>query len=164
MKSNGSGRLYSSLLGARTQSATQGMSNPPDKERREIEERLSELRPLVEEYRCLQDVIAALGPVEQSRAGVSSSGKRASRGAGPSGSGGHAAAGDLVARVLSVVQAHPGITIPELTTKLNPKPKAVYRILQELKREGKVAKRGRGWLVPDGSRPRGAPRAPGRRP
>ena len=156
--------MSSSLLGARTQSATQGMSKPPDKERRAIEERLSELRPLLEEYRCLKDVMAALGPVEESRAGVSSSGKRASRPGGPSGSGAHAAAGDIVARVLSVVQAHPGITIPELTTKLNPKPKAVYRILQELKREGKVAKRGRGWLIPDGSRPRGPPRAPGRRP
>jgi hypothetical protein len=132
-------------------------------EGREIEERMSELRPLVEEYRCLKDAMEALGPVEQSRAGVSSSRKRASRGREPSGSGGHAAAGDLVARVLSVVQAHPGITIPELTTKLNPKPKAVYRILQGLKREGKVAKRGRGWLVPDGSQPRGAPQAPGRR-
>jgi Winged helix-turn-helix DNA-binding len=163
MKSNGSGCFYSSLLGTRTQTATHGMDDPPDKERREIEERLSELRPLLEEYRCLKDVMAALGPVKESRAGVPSSGKRVARSVGPSASGGDGAGGDVVARVLSVVQAHPGITIPELTTKLNPKPRAVYRILQELKREGRVAKGGRGWLVPDGSRPRGAPRAARRR-
>lgn len=163
LKSNGSGRFISSFLGARTQLVTQGMSNHPDKERQEIEQRLSELRPLVEEYRCLQEVIVALGPVEESRAGVSSSRKRAPRGAGPSGSGGNAASGDLVARVLSVVQANRGITVPRLADMLDAKPSDLYRILREVKREGKVSSR-RGWFTLDGSQSRDAPPARGRRP
>jgi hypothetical protein len=139
------------------------MSNPPDKERREIEQRLSQLRPLVEEYRCLQEVMVALGPVEESRAGVSSSRKRAPRGAGPSGSGRGAASGDLVARVLSVVQANPGITVPKVADMLAAKPSDLYRILRELKRGGNVSSR-RGWFTLDGSRSRDAPLARGRRP
>ena len=167
MKSNGSGRLSSSLLGVRTQLATQGMSNHPDKDRREIEQRLSELRPVVEEYRCLQEVMVALGPVEESRSGVrsgvSSSRKRAPRGAGPGGSSDDAAAGDLVARVLSVVQANPSITVPKLANMLDAKPSDLYRILRELKRGGKVSSR-RGWFTLDGSQSRDAPPARGRRP
>lgn len=139
------------------------MSNPPDKERREIERRLSELRPLVEEYRCLQEVIVALGPVEESRAGVSSSRMRAARGVGSGGSSDDAATGDLVARVLSVVQASPGITVPKVADMLDAKPGDLYRILRELKRESVVSSR-RGWFTLDGSRSRDALPAPGRRP
>jgi hypothetical protein len=105
--------------------------------------------------------MAALGPVERSRASVSTSGKRVSRGEEPTRPRGRAATEELAARALSAVQEYPGVTIPELAGKMDATPADLYRILQEMKREGKITKRGRGWLIPDTSQPRAARPAAG---
>ncbi len=57
----------------------------------------------------------------------------------PKGSGARAA------ETLSLIQGQPGITIPELATGLGIKPNYLYRVLPILQRDGKIAKKGRGW-------------------
>jgi hypothetical protein len=53
--------------------------------------------------------------------------------------------GKRAAEALSFVQAQPGITIPELATKMGIKQNYLYRVLPGLEQEGKLEKRGRGW-------------------
>jgi hypothetical protein len=43
------------------------------------------------------------------------------------------------------VTAQPGITIPELATKMGIKQTYLYRVLPGLEQESKVKKQGRGW-------------------
>jgi DNA-binding IclR family transcriptional regulator len=43
------------------------------------------------------------------------------------------------------VQGQPGITIPELASKMGIKQNYLYRVLPGLEQEKKVAKQGRGW-------------------
>jgi DNA-binding IclR family transcriptional regulator len=46
---------------------------------------------------------------------------------------------------VSLVQGQPGITIPELATKMRIKQNYLYRVLPGLAKEGKLEKKGRGW-------------------
>jgi hypothetical protein len=57
----------------------------------------------------------------------------------PKGSGARAA------ETLSLIQGQPGITISELATGLGIKANYLYRVLPVLLRDGKIAKKGRGW-------------------
>jgi hypothetical protein len=134
-----------------------------DEKRREITDRLNELKPLVEEYSRLETAAAALAGV-----GGSSSAKAGSRrGPGrPRGSSTRAKAavakakparkgarragrrkgsGGRAAEALALVQGQPGITIPELAAKMGIKQNYLYRVLPGLEQEKKVQKQGRGW-------------------
>ena len=51
----------------------------------------------------------------------------------------------LAARALELIEAKPGITVPELATELEVPQNRLYRDLPALVRNGKVQKRGRGW-------------------
>ncbi len=53
--------------------------------------------------------------------------------------------GTRAAQALSFVQAQPGITIPELASRMGIKQNYLYRVLPTLEEEGKVKKEGRGW-------------------
>jgi hypothetical protein len=53
--------------------------------------------------------------------------------------------GTRALETLSLVQAQPGITIPELAAKMGIKQNYLYRVLPGLEKEGKVEKKGRGW-------------------
>ena len=71
------------------------------------------------------------------------SGKKAGRPKGKAGR--RKGAGTRATQALSFVQGQPGITIPELATKMGIKQNYLYRILPGLAEEGKVEKKGRGW-------------------
>jgi sugar-specific transcriptional regulator TrmB len=110
-----------------------------DEKRREIEARLKELRPLVDEYNRLEKAAAALR-------GVSNGGTRAAartprrRGRGrPRGSGTRAK------QALELVRARPGITISELAEAMGIHANYLYRVMPTLESEGQVQKRDRGW-------------------
>ncbi len=117
-----------------------------EEKRKEIDTRLRELRPLVDEYRRLEQAAAALAGVTGSgegRAGQRASARRrkssgASRGR-PRGSGKRA----LQAHEL--VSARPGITIPELADAMKIQTNYLYRVMPTLQAEGKVRKQGKGW-------------------
>lgn len=135
-----------------------------DEKRKEITERLKELKPLVDEYHRLEAAAGAL-------AGVGGSAVRAATavatGKGPGRPRGSAAkatakaagkprkaakragrrkgSGTRAAEALALVQSQPGITIPELAAKMGIKQNYLYRVLPGLEQEKKVSKQGRGW-------------------
>lgn len=116
-----------------------------DEKRKEIDARLKELRPLVDEYNRLEKAAAALAGVTGggTRARARSSGNGRRRGTGrrgrPRGSGKRA----LQAQEL--VSARPGITIPELADAMGIQANYLYRVMPGLQKSGKVQKRGKGW-------------------
>ena len=115
-----------------------------DDKRKEIDARLKELRPLVDEYNRLEKAASALAGVTggstRRRAGSSSNGRRRTGRRGrPRGSGKRA----LQAQEL--VSARPGITIPELADSMGIQANYLYRVMPGLQKDGKVQKRGKGW-------------------
>jgi len=179
-----------------------------DDRRKEITNRLKELKPVVDEFNRLEAAVEALAgvigsaaseagaaatavvtrrrgpgrprkrarkaaPVSTPAAGTSTktepkkpgrpkgSGKKVSRPAGsgkkvprPAGKVGARKArrggrpkgsGKRATEALSLVRAQPGITIPELAAKMGIKQNYLYRVLPGLEKEGKLAKKGRGW-------------------
>jgi hypothetical protein len=109
-----------------------------DEKRREIDARLKELRPLVDEYDRLQKASAALSGVGNGRARQSKAPRRRGRGR-PRGSGTRAR------QVLELVRARPGITIRELADAMGIHANYLYRVMPTLESEGQVVKRDRGW-------------------
>jgi hypothetical protein len=123
-----------------------------EEKRKEISQRLKELRPLVDEYHRLEAAEQALSGVgtnsrastttaaapRRARAGRAKSSGTAKRGR-PRGSGTRAN------QALDLVKARPGITIPELAEAMGIKQNYLYRVLPGLADEGKVTKSGRGW-------------------
>lgn len=135
-----------------------------DQKRREIDKRLSELKPLIDEYNRLQAAAEALGGIARSSANGStaaparrgrppgSKNRRAAatkatraKTSGASGRGRRKGTGKRAAEALSVITAQPGITAPELASKINVNPTYLYRVLPGLQQEGKITKQGRGW-------------------
>jgi hypothetical protein len=78
------------------------------------------------------------------------SGKKVGRPAGKVGRpkgrvGRRKGSGTRAAQALSFVRDQPGITIPELASKMGIKQNYLYRVLPGLEQEGKLEKKGRGW-------------------
>jgi CRP-like cAMP-binding protein len=130
-----------------------------DEKKREIAERLKELRPLVEEYHRLEAAQRALegAAIEASprplprRTGRPSSG--GGGGSSSSGNGGGSGSGrgrprgtgTRAKQALEIVGANPGISIPDLAEQMGIKQNYLYRVLPGLEQEGLVRKEGRGW-------------------
>jgi hypothetical protein len=119
-----------------------------DEKRKEIQARLKELKPLVDEYRRLESAERALAGVEskpassparRSRSASSSNGRRGR----PKGSGTRAL------QALELVRARPGISIPELAEAMGIKQNYLYRVMPTLAEQGQVVKSGRGWHTRD---------------
>ena len=108
-----------------------------DEKRREIEARLKELRPLVDEYDRLQKAAAAL-------AGVGNGGTR-QRPARRRGRGRPRGTGKRAQQALELVRARPGITIRELSEAMGIHANYLYRVMPTLQSEGQVVKRDKGW-------------------
>jgi hypothetical protein len=110
--------------------------------RREIEARMKELRPAVEEYERLQQAAAAL-------AGVGNGGARQARAPrGPTrrrGRGRPRGTGKRAQQALELVRARPGITIRELSEAMGIHANYLYRVMPTLVSEGQVVKRDKGW-------------------
>ena len=124
-----------------------------DEKRKEIQARLKELKPLVEEYTRLEAAERALSGVGTNGTGSRSSGssstptrKRRSGGGGGTGRRGRPrGSGTRAVQALELVKARPGITIPELAQEMGIKQNYLYRVMPTLAEEGKVTKSGRGW-------------------
>jgi hypothetical protein len=125
-----------------------------DEKRKEIQERLSELKPAVDEYQLLQAAEQALGglsngatkPAATARAAPSTrrGGRRASAPGGAK-RGRPKGGGTRAAQALQLVRDRPGITIPELAEAMEIQQNYLYRVMPGLAEEGKVTKSGRGW-------------------
>jgi ribosomal protein S25 len=114
-----------------------------DEKRKEIDARLRELRPLVEEFNRLEKAAAALAGVGGTQAAPT---KRRSNGGGRSRRRGRPrGSGNRAKQALELVRARPGITISELADAMNIKANYLYRVMPTLQKEGQVKKRDKGW-------------------
>jgi len=132
-----------------------------DEKRNEIGARLKELRPLVDEYRRLEAAAAALDGVGPSASPsarptnstphkpVRATTPARKRGASHGRRGRPKGSGTRGLEALALVQATPGITIPEIAEKMGIKQNYLYRVLPGLAADGLVVKDGRGWKPKD---------------
>jgi hypothetical protein len=126
-----------------------------DEKRKEIQARLKELRPLVDEFNRLEAAERALSGVGGSTTASSSASTPAPRrtrrsGATRSASGNGRrgrprGSGTRAQEALKLVSERPGITIPELAEAMGIKQNYLYRVMPTLAEEGRVTKSGRGW-------------------
>ncbi|MET0601691.1 MAG: hypothetical protein ABW167_06850 [Baekduia sp.] len=124
-----------------------------DEKRREMQGRLKELRPLVDEFHRLEAAISALDGVGNDAAPAPAP-RRRSKGA-PSGDaasgssngrrGRPRGSGTRGKQALEIVNGNPGITIPEIAQKMGIQQNYLYRVLPGLQKEGLIRKEGRGW-------------------
>jgi len=115
-----------------------------DEKKREIQSRLTELKPLVEEYERLLAAHDALDGVEA--AGRRAAGAKRSGGNGASrGRGRPKGSGTRAKEALQLVKDRPGITIPEIAEAMSIKQNYLYRVMPDLQQDGLVRKEGRGW-------------------
>jgi hypothetical protein len=131
-----------------------------DEKRKEIQARLKELKPLVEEYDRLEAAERALSGVGATTRASSTPAstpaparrtrRRRASGSGNGRRGRPRGSGTRGAQALELVKARPGITIPELAEAMGIKQNYLYRVMPGLAEEGKVTKSGRGWHARDG--------------
>ena len=129
------------------------MADVLSKIRSDLEKRLHELEPLIEEHAHVRKALDALSgagsrseqaaksAIKRTRAAATSS---AAKGRGrPSGSGARAQ------QALKLVHRHPGITLQDLAKRMKIKPNYLYRVLPQLEKDGKVAKKEKGYHPPE---------------
>ena len=126
-----------------------------EEKRREIQQRLKELKPLADEYHRLEAAEQALAGVGGDGGGARARGPRrgaggaraapTARAAGPPEGLRHARR----SRRSSSCGRKPGITIPELAEAMGIKQNYLYRVMPTLAEEGQIVKSGRGWHVKD---------------
>jgi hypothetical protein len=124
-----------------------------EEKRREIDARLSELKPLVDEYHRLEAASRALAGVETNGNGGPTRTRRGGGGGAatrkPSGGTGKRGrpkgSGNRAQEALALIQSRPGITIPEMAEAMGIKQNYLYRVVPDLQKQGKVTKSGKGW-------------------
>jgi transposase len=121
--------------------------------RSDLETRLRELEPLIEEHAHVRKALDALNgagtrteatvkrAVKRTRAVATSTATR--RRGRPSGAGARAQ------EALKLVHRHPGITLQELAKRMKIKPNYLYRVLPQLEKDGKLHKRDKGYHPPE---------------
>ena len=110
-----------------------------DEKRKEIDARLRELRPMVEEYQRLEKAAAALAGVGGTAAPTRRRRRSSGRRGRPRGTGTRSK------QALELVRTRPGITISEMADAMSIKANYLYRVMPALEAEGQVKKRDRGW-------------------
>jgi sugar-specific transcriptional regulator TrmB len=122
-----------------------------EEKRKEIQARLKELRPAVDEYERLEAAeraLAGVGSKPATRAAAAPA--RRGRGSNSSGRRGRPkGSGTRAIQAKELVRARPGITIPELAEAMGIKQNYLYRVMPDLEKRGEVTKSGRGWHVRD---------------
>jgi predicted Rossmann fold nucleotide-binding protein DprA/Smf involved in DNA uptake len=123
-----------------------------DEKVKEIDARLSELKPLVDEYERLSKAREALSGVggTSARAATTTRRTRARRGSAARRGGGGGGrrgrrGGTRATQTLELVRSKPGISIPELAQAMGIQPNYLYRVLPGLEKEGQIKREGRGW-------------------
>ncbi len=121
----------------------------------EIDARLKELRPLVDEFHRLEAASAALASVPASTGNSSTAAAaaparrtRRTRRAASTGTGRRGrprGSGTRSKQALELVRSRPGITIPEIAQSIGIQQNYLYRVLPALQKDGLVRKEGRGW-------------------
>jgi hypothetical protein len=116
-----------------------------DEKRKEIDARLRELRPLVDEYNRLEKAAAALSGVGGGQRTATATRRRGSSAGGGTRRGRPRGSGNRAKQALELVRTQPGITIAEMASAMKIQPNYLYRVLPTLEAEGQVVKREKGW-------------------
>jgi hypothetical protein len=127
-----------------------------EEKKREINARLKELRPLVDEFHRLEAAAAALEGVGTTAAsgGAATTTRRRGTGGGGARQGSGSAggrrgrprgSGTRSKQALELVRTRPGISIPEMAEAMGIQQNYLYRVLPGLQKDGLVRKDGRGW-------------------
>jgi sugar-specific transcriptional regulator TrmB len=131
------------------------MADLLSKIRSDLERRLHELEPLIEEHAHVRKALDALNgagtraeravksAVRRPRPTTASTATSTGRRGRPRGTGRRAE------QALKLVHAHPGITLQELAKRMKIKANYLYRVLPSLEKEGKVTKRDKGYHPPE---------------
>jgi sugar-specific transcriptional regulator TrmB len=123
-----------------------------DEKRKEIQARLKELKPAVDEYQRLEAAERALagvgggGPAAASKPAARRTRAAAKRN-GAARRGRPKGSGKRATQALELVKGRPGITIPELAQEMGIKQNYLYRVMPDLAEQGLVTKSGRGWHI-----------------
>lgn len=128
------------------------MADFVDEKKLEMQQRLDELKPLVEEYHRLEAAVAALDGVNDGQSGLDggSASVRARRPRAKSVTGRPGrpkGSGPRAQQTLELIKDQPGVTIPELAQTMGIKQNYLYRVVPGLQRDGLVRREGRGWQV-----------------
>jgi hypothetical protein len=120
-----------------------------DEKRQEIQARLKELKPLVDEYHRLEAADRALSGVGNGTTRTAAAAPRRTRRTSGGGAGGRRGrprgSGTRGQQALELVRARPGVSIPELAEAMGIKQNYLYRVMPDLASQGLVVKSGRGW-------------------
>jgi hypothetical protein len=124
-----------------------------DEKRKEIQNRLKELRPMVDEFNRLEAAERALAGMDSkpAPAAAAPTPTRRRRSTATTRRGRPRGTGTRATQALKLVGERPGITIPELADAMGIKQNYLYRVMPGLANEGKVRKSGRGWHLRDQS-------------
>jgi len=122
--------------------------------RSDLEKRIREIEPLIEEHGRLRHALEALKGVGGSPAGDGPSAGpkrrgRVTRAGAPGRRGRPRGSGVRAQQVVRLVGEQPGITISELAQRLKIKPNYLYRVVPGLLKDGTLEKRGKGYHPPD---------------
>jgi hypothetical protein len=126
--------------------------------RKDLEKRLHELAPMVEEHAHLQAALDALKSAgtrtrrtatTAARSATTAVRRSAASKNGAGGRGRPRGSGARAQEALKHVHAHPGITVAEIAKKMKIKANYLYRVLPQLEKDGKVAKRDKGYHPTD---------------
>jgi hypothetical protein len=110
-----------------------------DDVRRQVESRIAELEPLVQEYEELQRIVEAIDSDTRGSGRAAPRRRLAPSGAG---AGGHGARAE---DALQRIAAQPGVAVGELAEQMGIGTTYLYRLLPRLEREGKLRKEGKGY-------------------
>jgi hypothetical protein len=121
-----------------------------DAKRKEIQDRLKELRPMVDEFHRLEAAERALSGMDaKPAAAATATPTRRRRSTASARRGRPRGTGTRATQALKLVGERPGITIPELAEAMGIKQNYLYRVMPGLANEGRVRKSGRGWHLRD---------------
>ena len=129
------------------------MADTLNKIRSDLEKRLRELEPMIEEHAHVREALDALKSAGTRAERVVKSAARSTRSpktstatrapGRPRGTGGRAQ------EALKLVHRHPGITIGEIAKRMKIQANYLYRVLPQLEKDGKIKKRDKGYHPPD---------------
>jgi ribosomal protein S25 len=123
--------------------------------RSDLEKRLHELEPLIEEHARVSRALDALKGAGTRAQRVATTAARVPRAAAKSDTTGTTrrgrprGTGRRAEEALKLVHRHPGITLQEMAKRMKIKANYLYRVLPQLEKEGKVKKRDKGYHPPD---------------
>lgn len=101
-------------------------------------------RPFADEHRRARTRATTAKPAKAPKA-QKPTGKAGRKAAKRTRVGRRRGSGARSTQALALIQAQPGITIPELASAMAIKPNYLYRVLPALQKDKRIAKDGRGW-------------------